>query len=262
MIEPILIIVLLSSMTGIYLLGMITAIYLRSNTLLLKDYGLFILSFQFFMIGELLDQISAHSSNREFWILTSLIWLIRAVGGILYIGASPFFFFRLLNFQINNILKTSLILIDLLAVCASLLYLFFPRFYGAVHILSILMFGTLFWELAFIFVNLLNMKDKILKKAVLVLLIITVFFTPLMLFDYFISVIPALYSLAILDDLSRPIYFLIISILSIYFTMIYFNRPGYRKGGILTEYFLKNIILPKENGKSLNSCLKGKIIVQ
>lgn len=146
-----------------------------------------------------------------------------------------------------------------LAVITAIVYLIAPGLGFTVHILSILMFGTLFWEILLILINLFSLKDKTLKRAVSILLIVTVFFIPLMLIDYVISIFPLFDFLRMIDNLSRPAYFLVISVLSIIFTFVYFNRPGFRKDDELTVYFLEKYrITPREKEISVTD-LNGLI---
>ncbi len=175
----------------------------------------------------------------------------------MYIGTSPFFFFRMFNIVIKPIIRIILITVDIIAVVTALVYLFVPGIDITVHILSFIMFGTLFWEILLILLKLFSLKDKTLKRAVLILLIITVFFIPFMLMDYIISISPIFDFLMTVDNLSRPVYFLIISIFSIIFTFVYFNRPGYRKNNELTVYFLDKFKITPREKEIIELVLKG-----
>ncbi len=80
-----------------------------------------------------------------------------------------------------------------------------------------------------------------------------------MLIDYVISIFPLFDFLRMIDNLSRPAYFLVISVLSIIFTFVYFNRPGFRKDDELTVYFLEKYrITPREKEISVTD-LNGLI---
>ena len=252
-----LLITLVSALTGTYLLGIISLLYFQNRTILLRDYGLFILSLYLFSLAALLEQLIITGSNEVHWLFTGLLWLIQITAGIMYIGTSPFFFLHMFNIVVKPIIHLLLITVDIIAVVTALVFLFVPEIYFTVHILSFLMFGTLFWEILLILLKLFTLKDKILKSAVSILLIVTVFFTPLMLMDYVISIFPIFDFLKTVDNLSRPVYFLIISILSIIFTFVYFNRPGFRKNNELTVYFLEKYRITPREKEIIELVLRG-----
>ena len=252
-----LLITLISVLTGTYLLGIISLLFYQNRTNLLRDYGLFILSLYLFSLAAFFEQLLIIGGTEVHWLFTDLIWLIQITAGIIYIGTSPFFFIRMFNIGIKPIIHLFLIIVDLLAVITALIYLFAPGMVITEHILSFLIFGTLFWEILLIVLKLFSLKDKILKRAVSILLIVTVFFIPFMLMDYVISIFPIFDFLIAADNLSKPIYFLIISILSIIFTFVYFNRPNFRKNNELTVYFLEKYRITPREKEIIELVLKG-----
>lgn len=245
------------TLSGAFLLGIISLLFVQHRTTLLRDFGLFILSLFMFSLASLFDQMILFGNKENKWLFEGLMWLIQSAAGFIYIGVSPFFFLRLFNIDIKSTIRFLLISVDILTVLTAFIYLFTPGVKITQTILSFFIFGTLFWEIILMIAKLFSLKDKTLKQAVSILLMVTMFFIPLLLIDNIISVLPVFHSLHAIDNLSKPLYLLVISILSIIFTFTHFNRPSFRKNNELTEYFLDKFRITPREREIIQLILRG-----
>ena len=238
---------LTSILFGAFLLGMIVTIYVRGRTLLVRDFGLFILSLFLFVLAAFLQDIQSLTGTNPEWLFDGLVWLINAAAGILYVVMSPYFFFRLFSVKVTAQVRAALLAVNITTVVNAISLLVAPQLKFPALILSAIMFLTISHELALIIAKLFTLNDRNLRTAMLVLVVVTALFFPLMLLDAGISLLPGLADLGRFDGLSRPVYLVLIGGLFAVFAQTYFNRPAFRKGGDLTPYFLREFgITPRE----------------
>ena len=238
---------LVSTLFGAFLLGMIVTIYVRGRTPLVRDFGLFILSLFLFVLSSFLQNLQLLGGAKPGRLFDGLVWLINTSAGILYVVLSPHFFYRLFSTRLSALVRAALIVVNSVTVISAIILLVAPQLKFTAPILTTVMFITISHELAYIITKLFTLNDRHLRAAMLLLVVVTLLFFPLLILDAGVSLLPGLAGLGKYDDLSRPVYLMAVGVLFAIFAQTYFNRPTFRKGDDLTLYFIQEFgITPRE----------------
>lgn len=162
--------------------------------------------------------------NSNFRILYNII-TIPVLFSFCFFGISFLLslFGKKINFKFKIFLVTYFIISELLT--------WFTAYGGPYNLFPIII--TTFYMILYFVVNFKDIVDNTLKKALIVLVIISAIYAPTLLL-YFSE------KFVFLVDYTINIYYLILSILSILFGVFFFQKKPFLQNGKLTEAFISN----------------------
>lgn len=143
--------------------------------------------------------------------------------------------------------RVAFFVLDALVGLAAVWALAFPRWTPAFVFLAAVLFGMIVFGLAFIALRLGRVGDGTLRRALVIFLALTAVFFPLMLIDAAMGFVPLLGVFGFMDNLTQPLYFLVLNCLTVAFGLQYLNRPAYAEKEVLTDHFVSAFgISPRE----------------
>ncbi|HEY9594175.1 MAG TPA: helix-turn-helix transcriptional regulator [Spirochaetia bacterium] len=233
-------------------------IWQRYRRIVMRHYGLFLVSLFLVLLGFTVDQYARIVFVRTSADLRAAVWLIQAIGSTLFVVICPWLFHSLAGREISPMGKAVFSVIDAAVILAALASVAFPRVEAIPLALSALLFAMIGYAIVFTAVCLRNVGERALRRALVVLLSLTVVFLPLMMLDIALGFFPWLAELMFLDNLAQPAYFLILNCLTIAFGLHYLNRPAFSEAGRLTPYFLATFGVTEREAEIIALLLEGK----
>lgn len=227
--EHLLILLLVSALCfGLAAILLLLLVYMKFKKEIILNYIGFVGSFFLMLLGNALDiyfRINSITINK----ITSLIFSnISCVGAIIAVFNNTFLVNKLLGLKITNIKRIIFILIGALNIVLTIIIKFFPAEDIYLLIANIPIYSVYIYMLILGAIYLKNLGNRTLKKAVVIFYLISLVFFPFFL---------PLHNLVLIF---MAAYFLILNILSIIFSFVYFNQPPFYKDNYLTPHF-KNI---------------------
>jgi len=239
----------LALIAGAASFGQAVMIWLRHRKTVVRHYALFLLSTWLILLALAVDLYGRNAGLARDGAIAALTWILQAAGGLLYIGASPFFYHSLMGLEMRRWSIAACLVVDALAVVSAVAYIAAPGVIAFGIILNSLLFGMIGLGLVLIGATLGRTADPVLRRALLVFLVLSLGFFPLMWADAAIGWLPFLAGLAPLEGLAFPLYFLSLNGLSMAFGLRYLNRPAYAEAGKPTPFFLERFgITTREAG--------------
>lgn len=233
-------------------------IYLRYRKPVIKFYCYFLLSLFLFLLAFLIMLYSGIAGLRENRAAIDLQWMFQAAGGVLYIAAAPYFYHALLGLEMTGIKKIVFFSIDAAVAAAALLFVFVPDLGFLGMVLNICLFSMIGYGLLLILLNIGRTADKNLKKALIVFLLLSLIFFPVLYLDVLVSNFPAFSAFRFLENGTLPVYFLLLNICTIIFALKYLNRPPYRDQEAFTDFFREQFRITAREEEIINLLLAGK----
>lgn len=238
-------------------LGQAVMIWLRHRKTVIRHYALFLLSIWLILLALAVDRYGLNAGLAGSAALAAITWILQAAGGLLYIGASPFFYYSLMGLRMPRWSLALYLTIDALAVAAAIAYVASPGTILFGVVLNSLLFGMIGLGLVLIGFSLGRTADPVLRWALLVFLILSLAFFPLMWADAAIGWLPFLAGLSFLEGFAFPLYFLVLNCLSIAFGLRYLNRPAYSEAGRPTPFFLERFGITDREASVIGLLLEG-----
>jgi DNA-binding CsgD family transcriptional regulator len=238
-------------------LGQAVMIWLRHRKVVIRHYALFLLSIWLFLLALEVELYGRNACLVGDVALAAVTWILQAAGGLLYIGASPFFYYSLLGLEMPRWSLALYLVVDALAVAAAVAYVAAPGTILFGIILNTLLFGMIGLGLVLIAFSLGRTADPVLRRALLIFLLLSFAFFPLMWADAAIGWLPFLAGLSFLEGFAFPLYFLTLNCLSIAFGLRYLNRPAYTEGGRPTPFFLRRFGITDREAAVIGLLLEG-----
>ena len=242
---------------GAAAIGQAAMIWLRYRKAVIRHYLLFQASTGTILLALAVDRYARLAGLADDPAAEAIVWILQATGGLLYIGASPFFYHSLMGLPMRRWHLALYLVVDVLAAGSAIAYVAAPGIIAVGVALNSLLFAMIALGLVLIAVSLGRTADPILRRALLVFLLLTVAFFPLMWADSAIGWLPLLAGLAPLDGLAFPLYFLALNCLSIAFGLRYLNRPAYTEGGTPTAFFLEHFGITAREAAVIGLLLEG-----
>ena len=238
---------LLALIAGTASLSQTFMVWQRYRKPVIRRYGWFLLSLYLILLGFLADAYASIVAPGGSATGSIISWIAQAAGGILFIAASPSFYHSLVDMPLTRAKRIIFFCLDALVCIAALCAVAFPRWMPALAFLSATLFGMIVYGLVFIAVRLSRVGDRTLRGALVIFLALTGVFFPLMLIDVLMGFVPLLAVFGFLENLSQPLYFLVLNCLTIAFGLRYLNRPAYAEKDVLTDHFVSTFgISPRE----------------
>jgi DNA-binding CsgD family transcriptional regulator len=243
--------------TGAGSLGQAVMIWLRHRKTVIRHYARFLLSIWLILLALAVERYGRNAGLAGSAGLAAVTWILQAAGGLLYIGASPFFYYSLLGLEMPRWSLALYLVVDALAVAAAIAYVAAPGTILFGIILNTLLFGMIGLGLVLIAFSLGRTADPVLRRALLIFLLLSFAFFPLMWADAAIGWLPFLAGLSFLEGFAFPLYFLALNCLSIAFGLRYLNRPAYTEAGKPTPFFLRRFGITDREAAVIGLLLEG-----
>lgn len=238
---------LLALVAGSASLSQTYMVWQRQRKPVIRAYGWFLLSLFLILAGFLVDSYASLAMPGDGAGVRIAGWIAQAAGGILFIVTSPFFYHRLVDLRVGGAKRVVFFALDALVCLAAVSALAFPGWMPAFVFLAAVLFGMIVYGLAFIAFRLGRVGDRTLRRALVVFLALTAVFFPLMFIDAAMGFVAQLGLFRFLDNLTQPLYFLVLNCLTIAFGLMYLNRPAYAEKDALTDHFVTAFgISPRE----------------
>ncbi len=247
----------LALVVGAGSLGQAVMIWLRHRKTVIRHYALFLLSIWLILLALGVERYGRNAGLAGDAAVAAIAWILQAAGGLLYIASSPFFYYNLMGLRMPRWSLALYLGIDALAVAAAIAYVAAPGTILFGVVLNSLLFGMIGLGLALIAFSLGRTADPVLHRALLVFLVLSLAFFPLMWADAAIGWLPFLAGLSSLEGFAFPLYFLVLSCLSIAFGMRYLNRPAYSEAGQPTSFFLEHFGVTDREAAVIRLLLEG-----
>jgi len=187
----------------------------------------------------------------------SIVWILQAAGGVLFIAASPSFYHSLVDLGLTKGKQIVFFAVDALVCIAALSTIAFPGFSPAAIFLAGVLFSMIVYGLVFITAHLRRVGEPSLRGALTVFIALTVCFFPFMLIDMAMSFLPFLSVFGFLENLAQPLYFLVLNCLTIAFGLRYLNRPAYAEKERLTGHFISTFGITAREREIVGLLLTG-----
>jgi DNA-binding CsgD family transcriptional regulator len=238
-------------------LGQAVMIWLRHRKTVIRHYALFLLSIWLILLALAVDRYGRNAGLAGDAALAAITWILQAAGGLLYVGVSPSFYYSLMGLRMPRWNLALFLAVDALAVAAAIAYVAAPGTILFGVVLNTLLFGMIGLGLVLIAFSLGRTADPVLRRALLVFLLLSLAFFPLMWADAAIGWLPFLAGLSSLEGIALPLYFLVLNGLSIAFGLRYLNRPAYAEAGKLTQFFLERFAITDREAAVIGLLLEG-----
>jgi DNA-binding CsgD family transcriptional regulator len=214
-------------------------LYRRLRKPLLFWYEWFLLSL-FLLQTSFFVQWYSGSGDPPRDFFSGAVWLFLQISGaFIFILIAPFFYHALVGMTLSR--RTRLVsgVLNSVLIILFFLYLIRPANVVTGVLLNLLLFGMILYGIILVAFNLSSLGDRRLRRSIVIFIILTGIFFPLMYADSMLVFLPKDHFLYILDGLAQPLYFTVLSILSVFFALRYLNIPPYTQAGTLTRYFIK-----------------------
>lgn len=249
---------LLSLITGCISIGIAFFIYRQYKKTVIFYYIGFLIS-----LGIILTQLTCN----VYFKITGLSEIVAAVrtaqlfglfGSLGIIIICPLFFHTLFGVAIPNFLKPTLF-----SVAGFLFILQILRWFGIpLAFLNVLFVSCLVISGGYAFSIFIPQRkaiaNKLLAKALRLLFVLSVVFFPLIILEIVRGYIPFLKEFHLFEIFTLPLYFLIINILSIFFSARYLNQPAFYEAGKLTDHFISQYNITPREREIIKNVIFGK----
>jgi DNA-binding CsgD family transcriptional regulator len=248
---------LLALLAGTVSMSQTFMVWQRHRKQVIRKYGYFLLSLYLILLGFLVEMYASIASLEGSAEARSIVWILQAAGGVLFIAASPSFYHSLVDLALTKGKRIVFFTIDALVCIAALSTIGLPGFTPATIFLSGVLFAMIVYGLVFIAAHLRRVGELSLRRALTVFVVLTVCFFPLMLIDAAMSFLPFLSVFGFLQNLAQPLYFLVLNCLTIAFGLRYMNRPAYAEKEKLTDHFVSTFEITEREREIVGLLLTG-----
>jgi len=248
---------LLALVAGTVSMSQTFMVWQRYRKQVIRKYGYFLLSLYLILLGFLVGMYASVASLDGSVEARSIVWILQAAGGVLFIAASPSFYHSLVDLGLTKGKQIVFFAVDALVCIAALSTIAFPGFSPAAIFLAGVLFSMIVYGLVFITAHLRRVGEPSLRGALTVFIALTVCFFPFMLIDMAMSFLPFLSVFGFLENLAQPLYFLVLNCLTIAFGLRYLNRPAYAEKERLTGHFISTFGITEREREIVGLLLTG-----
>jgi DNA-binding CsgD family transcriptional regulator len=249
---------LLAIIAGTVSITQTVLIYLCYKKKVVKQYGFFLLALYLFLFVFALDLYARINSIGDRRAVQNLIWIFQAAGGFTFVFTAPYFFHGVIGIEVTKTKRVIFFAIDALVVVAAFADIAVPNLVVTDFVLNVLLFGVIAYGIVLIAVKLHLIVEKILKRALLVFVILSCCFFPLLYLDALIGITGWLSVIQGMEGFAHPLYFLILNVLTIVFGLKYFNRPVYMVDNNLSDYFCSKYGITRREKEIIGLLLDGQ----
>jgi DNA-binding CsgD family transcriptional regulator len=231
-------------------------IYLKYRKLAILFYIFFLISLFFIILYFFFHLFGGIATADGVKRDEGFLDIIQFIGSLGFIAVAPYFYHFIIGLRLTRVKIIIWTGFDIaVLVCAVIYYITRIPEIGY-YILAPSMALTIVYGLYIVLRNLHAVADKRLSTALKTFLWVGAGFFPLILLDmldtriFGITIFPS-------GFFALPLYYLVLNILSIIFTMVYFNRPAYLQNGRLTEFFTGEYGITSREGEIIVLLLDG-----
>ena len=246
---------LLAVIAGTASLAQTVMIWRRYRKLVIRRYGYFLLSLYLLVLGFLVSQYAQITSLPG---AAEAGTLLLAGGSLVFIFICPWFFNSLIGRDLSRPARALFFAIDAAVCCAAAPNIAFPKFLPLTLGLIGVLFAMIAYGIVFIAVHLSGIGEKALKRALQIFLVLSAVFFPLMLIDAVMDLLPFLSFFRFMENLAQPLYFLVLTCLTVTFGLRYLNRPAFVERDRLTDYFTSRFRITKREAEIIRLLLDGE----
>jgi DNA-binding CsgD family transcriptional regulator len=124
-------------------------------------------------------------------------------------------------------------------------------------IIKISILLVILYEMLLILVSYKEIANEELKKALKILIGLSILFVPLFAFEAFRYAVPSLSEAVFLKVLSLPAFCFAINLFTLFFSFQYFNSPAFMENNQLTEYFICKYGITRKEVEIIELLLNG-----
>ncbi len=248
---------LLAVIAGTAALSQTVLMWKRYRKIVIRRYAYFLLSLYLILLGFFIDLYLRTAALAGAADGRIAVWILQAAGGILYIFTSPFFLYSLAGRELRGATRAVFFAIDAVLVFAAAASIAFPSSRIVTALLSSILFLMIAWGIVFMAAHLGRIGEKILRRAIIVFLVLSAVFFPLMVIDVAMELVWWLGMFWFMENLAQPVYFLVLNCLTIVFGLKYLDRPAYASRDGLTDYFLTAFRVTRREDQIIRLLLDG-----
>lgn len=248
----------LSFTAGCISIGLCLLIYRQYRKTVLRDYAVFLTALALILFGLILHLYGQLAGLEEFRGFRIAAEAVDRSGALLFLGAAPFFFHRLIAVEVTAV-RRAVFLVALGAGCAlAVLRPLVPEAAWAFALPLVLMYGMIVFCLVLVAVNLPRIGDPILRRVLRLFFFVSLVFFPVMLVEVLRERLPALRLYDVFELFALPSYFLVINILSVVLCFRTLNQPPYLAGEELTKHFSQSFGITTREREIIPLLIEGR----
>ena len=203
-------------------------------TCVLVSLGFFVLSFLPEVFASIADFKDPVMLDRFQWLAS----LFDFMGYVSFCACAPFFYHYLMGIPINRFKRLIFLILLTIGTSAFIIWQVTEVKIWARGVAQPVLYGIVLYGLIFGAYHRSNIGHPVLKRAITILLLISMFFFPFFIFDSMPELAPFWIHQPPYSTLSLPVYLMIINTLGIVFAVRFFDEPAFLDQGQLTDHFL------------------------
>jgi len=242
-------------LVGCVALGALLLVYLVQRRALVFHYALFETAILFFlgaMVVIAVGRLMVFPNDRAIRFMAALL---TSAGGILYVANGPWFFHRFLGVRLSGAVRVGSVIVNLVLGTLLVLFFVFPESNVPSSLLNLLLAGVIGYGLAISLYVYGNIAESFLRQTVRTFFVVTLLFVPYFYLDALQAHAAFLVLPPAIDDLSIPLYLLVVNALNVVVTVGYLNRPPYLSGGRCTAFFRERFSLTTTESRLIENVL-------
>jgi DNA-binding CsgD family transcriptional regulator len=247
-------------MSGIGALSVSLIMYAKYRKRLIVYYCMFSGSLFALVVGFTANILKTTVSDSDYAVLAAMAYVYdyaSMFGVIGCVAAMPLLFHALVGKDLGSLGTKLYIALVVVTTIGSIGFLLTRKMVIVTFIIHPLLFGTIIYSLFLIAKNFQTIGDPLLRVSIKVFLAISVLFVPVIIIDASSAVVPLFPATGLFSTMTLPLFFLTLNLLSIFFALRFFGRPGYYAQGALTEYFCHQFGLTKREQEIVASLVLG-----
>ncbi len=232
-----------------------TLFYFQYGKKVVKYYSVFLILITLLLISKMLQcylDISTFPHKESLLFISLLIQKIAYAACILF---GPYFSYNLMGITLTKTKKIIFLVIGLIYICVTIIEIALgPCEASTIIRLCVglpILFGSFIYHLTLGAIHLGKLGSKVLNIALKIFFILSIIVFPFSLFQYF-TLTPYLP-----NYLEIPISFLILNILTILFSIKYFNQPAFLEDNKISDYFRKKFNITSRESDIIELVIQG-----
>jgi len=249
---------LLSLLAGALSIGITVAFFYIHRLNAVRWYALILASFLAIVLMLTVQLVFRLAGTQIPLFFTAIMKTLSIAGPCLLMLAFPRFI--LVVFSLEAPRGIAIAYLAFIVACAILGAL--SQWLGieaiAEYVLTPALFLVVAGSMALALMNWRRIAVRSLKRALSVFLAVTALFGPVIGLELYREGIPGLRDLDVFELFTTPLYFLVLTSLSIAFSISYFRRPAYLRSNSLTPVFMEEYGLTRREAEVVERLVAGR----
>jgi len=217
----------------------------------------FVVSLIFMLVGLIIPGFSSIDPRLSDTALRYVSFAFMAVGGMLHMVVLPWFYHNLFGDTVGQTRRIAYIAAASAFAVGVIVVFIRPTWALPQLVLNSLLFGLIAYVIIMMGVRMRQIGDRRLRRAVRIFFILSAGFFPLMYLDSVSPFVRAPSWLLPLDGTALPLYFLVLTSLSIRLATGYFSEAPYMDGGRITDHFTGSFGLSRRELEIVQAAMNG-----